>query len=83
MTEQQDKGGVPADKMLSIWFFVSIVLGVYGIIVTAIGVMTAMRGEMPKSVMGQTNPSLWWGAVMVVFALLLFVADRIASRGRS
>jgi len=80
MSNNVDGSGHPPAKMISIWFFVSLVLGVYGLIVTALGVQTAMSGEMPKVVLGETNPCLWWGLVMVSASVVLFILDRVAGR---
>jgi hypothetical protein len=71
----------PTKKMLSIWFFVSIVLGAFGIIVLAVGTMNLVcPPENPAYKLAHLNADFWWGIVMIVFAGLMFVADRIAAR---
>ena len=67
-------------KMLSIWFFVSIGLGMFGLIILAMGIYYAFAGTPVGPVLSETNPSLWWGAVMVAFAVVLFLGDRFSSR---
>ena len=64
------------DKMLSIWFFVSIVLGLYGIIIIAMGLYFLAVPEAQTGELAHLNPSLWWGAIMLAFAAILFTIDR-------
>jgi hypothetical protein len=73
MTEKQE-------NMLSIWFFVSVVLGMFGIIILGMGLYYAVVGVPEGPVLTETNPSLWWGVVMVVFSAALFFGDRFASK---
>lgn len=46
---------------LSIWFFVGAMLVLYGVIVLGSGLFGTPR----PTVLGDTQPSLWWGAVML------------------
>lgn len=75
MTENQE-------NMLSIWFFVSVVLGVFGVIILGMGLYYAVAGVPEGPVLTETNPSLWWGIVMVVFAAVMFFGDRFGSRNK-
>ena len=59
-------------KMFSIWFWVGLVLGIYGLIITGAGVYYIFNPET-KTVLGQYNPSLWWGIIMLV-ASFIFLA---------
>ena len=63
-------------KMLSIWFFVSMVLGLYGIIITGMGLYFLAVPEAQTGELAHLNPSLWWGAFMIVSAAILFTIDR-------
>lgn len=67
-------------KMVSIWFLVSLVMGTFGVIILASGIHDALNPGLQTSVLAETNPSLWWGAIMVVFALALYFGDRIAAK---
>jgi hypothetical protein len=70
--------------MLSIWFFVSIVLGTFGILLTGIGTVHAISPPInPANQLAHLNANLWWGAVMVVFAALLFLGDKYAEKRQS
>ncbi len=51
------------DEPLSIWFFVGMILVIYGIIVTGSGLVM----EMPPTKLAELRPSLWWGGIMTGF----------------
>ncbi len=55
---QNDEGREP----LAIWFFVGVILAVYGVLVI-IGSFVPGR----PTVLAETRPGLWWGSLMVVF----------------
>lgn len=63
---------------LPIWFFVGVILLVYGVLVVAGGFLPADR----TTVLGETRPSLWWGGIMVV-AGGIFTAIGLAARGKA
>ncbi len=53
---QQD----PAEP-LPIWFFVGLILSVYGVLVTGAGLLSQER----TTVLAETRPGLWWGLLML------------------
>ena len=55
-------------KMLSIWFFVGVMLTLLGAIITLTGVYYTFYPQN-ATVFAHLNPSLWWGAIMVVVGL--------------
>jgi len=59
-------------KMLSIWFFVGLMLTVIGGIVFATGIHYLL-GSPPPTVLGELNPNLWWGAIMIAAGLIFLV----------
>ena len=67
-------------KMLSIWFFVSMVVGGFGVIILGVGLVHAINPPEATTVLAELNPNLWWGIVMCAFAAALFVADRMGSK---
>ena len=52
----------PAPEPLPIWFFVGLILLVYGIIVTLAGAFMTPR----PTVLAELRPALWWGGIMCV-----------------
>lgn len=65
-------------KLISIWTWVGIVLLGYGLIVTATGIYYAVT-ELPGTVLGHLNPSLWWGGFMTLSGVVLLLVGRKAT----
>ncbi len=63
-------------KMLSIWFFVGLMLSVFGVIVTLTGVNYIFHPQH-KTVLANLNPNLWWGMVILVAGLLFLIPSII------
>lgn len=69
----------------SIWFFVGMILTLYGLIV----LVTGLFGHAPATVMGETRPAIWWGAIMTVFGVIFLkvgwrsAADRAELTGEA
>ncbi|MCX7945125.1 MAG: hypothetical protein N2746_11520 [Deltaproteobacteria bacterium] len=52
-------------KMIPVWFWVGLMMVVYGILIVGIGVyylVSPPQGYAAK----WTNPNLWWGLIMLV-----------------
>lgn len=63
----------PDAEPLPIWFFVGVILAVYGVLVVIAGLVYPTA----TTVLANTRPALWWGAVMIVAgALFLFIGLR-------
>jgi hypothetical protein len=54
---------------LPIWFFVGLILLVYGLIVVGSGLFSAPR----PTVLAETRPALWWGAILSVAGAIFLV----------
>jgi hypothetical protein len=67
--------------MLSIWFFVGLMLTVFGIIVTATGVYFVFRPQN-ATVLAELNPSLWWGMIMLAAGVVFLVSSLRAEKGK-
>ena len=60
----------------SIWFFVGLILSIYGVIVLLMGLF----GTQANTVLAETRPAIWWGAIMSVFGgIFLYVGRRADS----
>jgi hypothetical protein len=59
---KKKQGAVATGEPLPIWFFVGVILLVYGLLVLAAYFMAAPR----ETVLASTKPSLWWGTIIVV-----------------
>ena len=51
--------------MLDIWFFVALVLAVYGVILVATGIYYVIN-PYERTVLSGLHPNLWWGALMII-----------------
>ncbi len=59
-------------KMLSIWFFVGVMLTILGALVVATGVNYIFHPQ-DRTVLAHLNTNLWWGAVMLVSGLAFLI----------
>ncbi len=62
--------------MVSIWTWVGIVLSVYGVIVTGMGIYYIVVPET-KTVLHALNPSLWWGLIMLTAGVIMLLLPAI------
>lgn len=60
------------ERMLSIWFFVGLILLVMGTIITLTGVYYLVKPSY-TTVLAHLHPNLWWGLIMVIAGLLFLV----------
>ena len=65
-------------QMKSIWYFVGLMLVIMGFIVLVSGIATALNPPETSTVLAETQPGIWWGAIMVSFGGFLFFKARKA-----
>ena len=66
-------------KMLPIWFFVGLLLTMVGVIITAMGIYYHFVPQT-RTVLAHLNPSLWWGAIILVAGLIFLTTSIINHR---
>ena len=59
--EDSKSGG---GKIIPVWFFVGVILLVYGLIILATGIYEF--SSPPPTVLSSTHPAVWWGALLIV-----------------
>ncbi len=59
---------------ISIWFFIGVLLTVYGALITGYGLVELASGHTANVILASLHAPIWWGAVML--ALGLFYALR-------
>jgi hypothetical protein len=59
---------------ISIWFFIGVLLVVYGALITGYGIFELATGQLAHVVLANLHAPLWWGAMLE--ALGLFYAIR-------
>jgi len=67
-------------KMLDIWFFVGLILLIYGLIIALTGVYYIF-GPKPTTSLGETNPCLWWGGVLIGGGIFFQILSHFLRRG--
>jgi hypothetical protein len=65
-----------APKMKSIWYFVGLVLLVMGSLVFLAGLLEFIAPSERHTVLAETHPGVWWGAVMIVAGTIYFLKNR-------
>ncbi|MGI5863633.1 MAG: hypothetical protein ACOX6T_16470 [Myxococcales bacterium] len=66
-----DVVGQPAvGEPLPIWFFVGLILLVYGVIIVGSGLFSKAR----PTVLAETRPALWWGGIMSAVGAVFLAA---------
>jgi hypothetical protein len=50
--------------MIPVWFFVGVILLIYGVIILATGIYEF--SSPPPTVLAETHPAIWWGALLTV-----------------
>ena len=68
-------------ELISIWTWCGALVAVYGVLLVGIGVYYVYYPEA-QTVTGHLNPSLWWGAIMVVSGAALLGIPKLAGRGK-
>jgi hypothetical protein len=58
---------------ISIWFFIGVLLTLYGIIITATGLYELISPPADPPVLFKLHTSVWWGAVLLILGLVYFI----------
>ena len=51
-------------RMIPVWFFVGVILLIYGVIIFGTGVYELSHPS--PTVLGHLHPAIWWGALLAV-----------------
>jgi hypothetical protein len=52
--------------MISIWFFIGVLLLAYGVLITGAGLYELVVPSSRQVVLGELHAGIWWGALMLV-----------------
>ena len=61
-------------RMLPVWFFIGIILVVYGVMIFAEGIFEL--SHPPGTVLEQLHAAIWWGVIMVVVGMIFALRNR-------
>jgi len=60
----------------TIWYLVGIVLTVMGGLVLLAGIIDAFSASAAKTVLAETYPGIWWGAIMTATGLIFLISNK-------
>jgi hypothetical protein len=61
---------------ISIWFFIGVLLTVYGVMIFSYGLWELATGNVANVVLARLHAPVWWGAIMLVLGLLYGIRFR-------
>ena len=76
MSAEQKSHEPAGAEPLPIWFFVGLILGVYGLIILVAGLV----GDERPTVLAEIHPALWWSGVMLLAGCVLTAVGVISHR---
>ena len=56
--------------MLSIWFFIGILLLIYGILILGSGIYELVNPPEHPVVLAELHAGIWWGALLTILGLI-------------
>jgi len=68
----------PKPRMLPVWFFIGVILIIYGCMIFAEGLYEL--AHPPLTVLAGAHAPIWWGAVMAVVGVVFFEKNRHPGR---
>jgi hypothetical protein len=66
---------------ISIWFFIGVLLTVYGAMIFGEGVIDLATGVVPNVVLANLHAPVWWGAMLLVLGLFYGIRFRPGRNG--
>ena len=54
---------------ISIWFFIGVLLTIYGVMILGYGIWEVVTGNLANVVLAELHAPIWWGALMLVLGL--------------
>ncbi len=66
--------------MKPIWYFVGLILTIMGALILLSGLYQLISPPVVKTVLAETHPDIWWGAVMIAFGGTMYLKTRKKSR---
>jgi hypothetical protein len=63
-------------KDISIWFFIGVLLTIYGVLILGYGLWELITGVVANVVLANLHAPVWWGAMMLALGLFYSVRFR-------
>ena len=61
---------------LSIWFFIGILLSIYGAMILSYGIYTLVTGHTANVALAYLHTPVWWGAMLTALGVFYLVKYR-------
>jgi hypothetical protein len=68
---------------ISIWFFIGLLLGVYGVLILGSGIyelvlppVAAVQNGIERNIMANLHAAIWWGTLLLVLGVIYVVSFR-------
>jgi hypothetical protein len=61
---------------ISIWFFIGVLLTIYGAMIFGYGIFELVTGTTANVILANLHAPVWWGALMLVLGLFYGVRFR-------
>ncbi len=66
---------------ISIWFFIGVLLTIYGALIFAYGLYELFTGTLANVVLANLHAPVWWGGLMLLLGLFYTVKFRPGRAG--
>ena len=63
-------------REIPVWFFIGVLLSVYGVMILGYGLWELATGHVANVVLAHLHAPVWWGALMLVLGLFYLVKFR-------
>ena len=63
-------------KMISIWYFVGLILTIYGVLITGAGIYDLINPSPQPVVLSNLHAGIWWGLLLIGLGILYIVKFR-------
>jgi hypothetical protein len=61
---------------ISIWFFIGVLLSVYGALILGYGLAEVATGQLANVALASLHAPVWWGAMLTVLGLFYLIKFR-------
>ena len=61
---------------ISIWFFIGVLLTIYGVLIFANGLVDLATGHLANVVMANLHAPVWWGGLLALLGLFYLINFR-------
>jgi hypothetical protein len=60
-------------KQIPIWFFIGVILAIYGALITGAGIYDVAYPPAHRVVLWEYHADIWWGILLFIFGLVYVI----------